>query len=408
MNASRAFLLQLAATLYVASVSLGLSVVLAVLLGPASFGAYAGIVTVASFLALLQDAGLRTLVAREHTAPTAGARFSPKVLVSLASGHVLLLTGAILAFVLLLPVRAERAALFWAVITFGAITLLQLGTVVLRAQGSFGRDAGWQIAARTVSALAVLVGIWLFGAEPAVVFAAWAAALLPLVLLHPAFRGLRPSFTLAPAHYRAAAGFLVIDLATFIYNRADILLLSLLSQNQADVGLYAAGYRLFDGAHLLAAPAATVLFRKLRLVHAEPTQFETLLGRSLASAAAIGIAMAVGGWLVGPILARSLFGEAYAAATGSVMQWLAVALVFALPNAVLTQAAIAGGAQRLYAGAAAVAACVNVGANLATIPVFGILGAAWTTIATEAALGLVLWLGLRRGGGRGAPERSNP
>lgn len=402
MSALRAVLLQLSATVYSASISLGLSIALAVLLGPENFGAYAGILTVASFLALLQDAGLRTLVARERTVPTAGATFSPTAIVSLASGHVLLMTGAILALVLLLPLQAGKAALVWAVITFGVITLLQLAAVVLRAQGAFGRDAGWQVAARTVSASTILAGIWLFGAAPAVVFAAWAIALLPLVLLHPAFRGLRPGFRLALVPYRAAAGFLIVDLATFVYNRADILLLTLLLQNQADVGRYAAGYRLFEGVLLLAAPAATVLFRSLRLVHAEPTRFAMLLRRSLALAAVVGIAMAAGGWMFGPALARTFFGEAYAAATGSVIQWLAIALVFALPSAVLTQSAIAGGAQRLYAGAAIVAACVNLVVNLAAIPAFGILGAAWATIATEAALWLVLWLNLRRGPGQRA------
>ncbi len=400
MSSIRAILLQLSATIYGAAVSLGLSITLAVLLGPEHFGAYAGIVTIASFLGLLQDSGLRTLVAREHTVPTVGVAFSRTRLVSLAGGHVLLVTAAILAGLLLLPVHAGTVALVWAVMAFGAITMLQLAAVSLRAQGAFGRDAAWQIAVRTVSALAILAGIGLFGASPTVVFAAWAIALLSVVPLHPALRGVKPAFTPARSLYRAAAGFLVVDLATFVYNRADILLLTLLLRDQADVGRYAAGYRLFDGALLLAAPAATVLFRKMRLVHAEPAVFARLLRHSLALAACVGIALAAGGWMFGPALARRFFGEAYAAATGSTIQWLSVALAFALPSAVLTQAAIAAGAQRVYAGAATVAACVNVSINLATIPTFGIRGAAWATIATEGALWLVLWLRLRYGSAR--------
>ena len=396
MSAIRAVLLQLSATVYSASISLYLSVALAVLLGPEKFGAYAGVVAIASFLALLQDAGLRTLVARERTVPSPGAAVPATALISLASGHVLVVTGAILVCLLLLPIRAEKAALCWAVITFGAITLLQLAAVVLRAQGAFGRDAGWQIAARTVSGLAILAALWLYGAAPTVVFAAWAIALLLVVPLHPVFRGLRPNFGLVRAPYRAATGFLAVDLATFVYNRADIILLTVL-QVQADVGQYAAGYRLFEGVLLLAGPAATVLFRKLRLVHTEPAVFATLLRRSLALAAVIGIAMAAAGWVFGHALARGLFGDAYAAATGTTIQWLSVALAFALPSAVLTQAAIAAGAQRLYAGAAIAAACVNISVNLATIPTFGIRGASWATIATEATLWLTLWLRLRYG-----------
>ena len=78
------------------------------------------------------------------------------------------------------------------------------------------------------------------------------------------------------------------------------------------------------------------------------------------------------------------------------LPWLLAALIFILPNGVLTQAAIAQNIEHLYAVAAGAAALVNIGLNFVLIPRFGGLGAAWATIVTDAFLTVFLILGLRR------------
>ena len=78
------------------------------------------------------------------------------------------------------------------------------------------------------------------------------------------------------------------------------------------------------------------------------------------------------------------------------LPWLLAALIFILPNGVLTQAAIAQNIEHLYAVAAGAAALVNIGLNFVLIPRFGGLGAAWATIVTEAALMVVLVFGLAK------------
>ena len=75
------------------------------------------------------------------------------------------------------------------------------------------------------------------------------------------------------------------------------------------------------------------------------------------------------------------FGPEYAN-SAVLLPWLLGALVFILPNGVLTQAAIARNREGLYAAAAGGAAVINLGLNLALIPKFGGLGAAWATIVT--------------------------
>jgi O-antigen/teichoic acid export membrane protein len=85
------------------------------------------------------------------------------------------------------------------------------------------------------------------------------------------------------------------------------------------------------------------------------------------------------------------FGREYAAAA-MLLPWLLAALVFILPNTVLTQATIAVNKERIYAVAATLGAVANIGLNWVLIPEFGGLGAAWATIATEGILSVfLLW-----------------
>ena len=75
---------------------------------------------------------------------------------------------------------------------------------------------------------------------------------------------------------------------------------------------------------------------------------------------------------------------------------LAWALLFILPNAVLTQAAIALNRDRAYAVMATTAAIFNVGLNIWLIPRHGALGASWVTVATEAWLFALLAFSMLR------------
>lgn len=67
-------IVQWMSTIYGAVMSLGISVLLARSMGPDAFGAYTYIYVLAMFLALIQDAGLKTLFLRERASPTAALK----------------------------------------------------------------------------------------------------------------------------------------------------------------------------------------------------------------------------------------------------------------------------------------------------------------------------------------------
>ncbi|MFK4763534.1 oligosaccharide flippase family protein [Desulfobaculum sp. SPO524] len=396
-----ALLAQWGAAGYVGVVSMGLSFVLGRLLGPQGFGDYSALLTLGALFAIVQDGGFKTLLYRE------GARPSPDIAASLpelqgrATRHVVLVT--VLGAALCLPTPAPygwHAAV--ALVCLSLQTTCVFVSASLRAKGDFHADAVWQSAYRTASAVGI-VGVLLLGASgaPWLVFAGWGLGLAPMLVMmrrHLGPRHLgrqRTGRRMRRSLFTACVAFMAVDAATAIYYRCDILLLRHLGSGAAETGQYAAAYRFLDGIILLAAPVGVVCFRTLRQCMDAPRAFLRLLaGVSLALAGAGGILLALGVPLAAPLV-RLTFGPGYDEAA-RLLPLLLAALLFILPSGLLTQAAIALNIERFYAACAAGAAIMNIALNILLIPDLGAHGAAYATIATEAALMTALLGGLAR------------
>lgn len=382
-------------TLYTAAVSLGVTFVLGRVLGPEGFGAYSYILTLASLFLILQDGGFKTLLFREKTLPSKGLIQHKDHLFSWALGHALMISMAGAFFVLILP-TSYRTGILSAFLCFGLQAVVNFVSSELRAEGLFPREAVWQGMVRTLGALGILLALLLVRAAPWAIFSGWSVGLLlslflsPRPLARPLFGGLGVRDI-----RRACFGLMAIDAATTVYYRCDIILLEHITGNPALVGHYAAAYRFLDGIVLFAAPLGLIWFRKLRLLLEEKERFQAELFRmSLTMIAAACMIIALGG-VFSQEMVLLTFGHGFDESV-RFLPWLLSALIFILPNGVLTQAAIAQNIEHVYAMAAGAAALFNIGLNFVLIPRFGGLGAAWATIATEGLLTVVLVLGLSR------------
>jgi O-antigen/teichoic acid export membrane protein len=106
--------------------------------------------------------------------------------------------------------------------------------------------------------------------------------------------------------------------------------------------------------------------------------------------------LALAGWVFGPWLVGILFGNAYSEGAHTIIRLLFISLIFALPNYVMEQHAIATQQERWFAKSLIVAVAINIALNLALIPVSGVDGAAIATVLTEIGLCAALCLKLRR------------
>jgi O-antigen/teichoic acid export membrane protein len=185
-----------------------------------------------------------------------------------------------------------------------------------------------------------------------------------------------------------------------VYFRIDVLLLQLWTGAEA-VATYNAVFRLVDGMRLLPAAIVTVALPALcRATTVQPLLKTAALvgGAAIAATAALWVSA---GWVV-PLL----YGSSYAA---GVLPFRILLLAYPLMsvNHALTCQLIGWHGHRAYAAICAAGLLFNVAANAAVLPAFGTIGAAWTTVATEAviAVGCVASLSSRAPRGVGLSGR---
>ena len=376
------------ATVFVAGVSMVLFFWLGRMLGPAVFGQYNIALTWAALCGLVFDAGFKTLIFRQEIGGRGGADT-----VRRAFGHL-----AVMAFVGAgVGLYLWRAAgwLPLAVLAFVVFnTLANFYSAHLKGMGSFDAEAGWQIGSRSASALVIVVAL-LAWPSVAGIFLAWALGLL-LWLAGKAgwLRQQRPVVGYDWLQYKPVLALLTIDVATTVYFRTDVLLLKYLDVEPAEIGRYSLAYKVLEGITLMAAPVAQIFFREMRLSWLSGQHLAGRAAVFMGTSALFAVLLTAASAMWGEGFSVMVMGESYRGMAG-ILPWLMLSLCFILPNAFLTQLALASEREWSYAGAAIGAAIVNVGLNLWLIPAHGVMAAAWATIVTEGVLMVCLLWALR-------------
>ena len=377
---------------FVGLVSFGLSIWVARALGPELFGVYAIAISAGALLAIVIDGGFSKLLQRERARVTPSLVHMLPALPGLAYGHsILALAGMSVLAVLFFPKHSltTLAALWF----FGATVLNQFGLAILRGDGRLVRDASWQVGNRTFTALCLALVLLVGASQPWQVLAAQFVGAAAFGFLVARYLRIRPLFSISPAVYKAVLPFLWLDFVTVLYFRADMLVFQFLGLPKLEVGQYGVAYRLTEAVLLLASPVGLILFRRYRLGSAQASQMVKGMWPAFAVAMCIGLGVALFFWFFSHDLVALAYGAAYQGA-GQLLMVLGCALVFILPNGVLSQAALALGLERWFALSASVAAVANISGNLWLVPVHGVLAAAWVTVLTEVLLGVCLVLGI--------------
>lgn len=197
---------------------------------------------------------------------------------------------------------------------------------------------------------------------------------------------LRVDLRLWAVMLREAVPLSVAQAFTTVTTRVDTLLLSALIGSSA-VASYGIAYKFVDLAHFVAiAVGSAVLAELVRSVDAAD---DHRFARALDDAGSL-LAFAAGGFLVATLavsdpLVRFLYGEEFGDAAPP-LRILVVGESVAFLAAVGVAALIATGRYRAFILTAATGLALNVGLNLVVIPAQGPVGAAATTLASEALM----------------------
>jgi O-antigen/teichoic acid export membrane protein len=367
---------------------LGAFALLARVLAPAGFGAFAGALALVTLLSPLVELGSYGLVVRDVST---GVPVPRAVGSSLLLGAALLpvgLAAAALLKPLALPMIPWRVVLALAAAEMVGARLVQLAGAVHAATGTLWRPAVMETASGALRLALVGVlfatgggaGAWslLYLAHATVVGGlalAWTVRGWGRPVLDPAS---------ARARLRPGAHFAVGGAAQSLYTDLDKAMLPRLSTLDA-TGVYSAAARLIAVAHLpLNAFLGAMCPRFFAAGPAAPAAARRLAWRVLPLTAAYGALVTLGLWLCAPLLTQVL-GEQYHDTVRAVRLLALVPLLQALwyPFA---DAMTGSGRQPQRTRGQIVALGINAALNVWLIPAYGWAGAVWATLASELVL----------------------
>ena len=391
MTLAKSFGIQWLASAYGAIVSILLTFLFGRLLGPEVFGNYSYLLTLGSLYAIIQDGGFRTLIFRELTSPT--FQQIKVSLVSLSLGHNILVTTTGVLILLALPLN-DRFLLILAIISFGLVTTSTFFSSQLKGQGQFAEEAQWRVTTRTLGALSVLFFIFIFAPTIELILGGTIVGYGIALALRPRTCKLKVFFQkLDPVVYKSLASLLIIDIATLIYFKIDIVMLRHLGSGLEEIGYYAAGSRLIEGLIFMHLPFATVLFREMRTRASYPKKFTPYILKLFLLGSSSPIIIVPIGWFFSKEILRVCYGADFIGAF-PLLNLLLISFFIMIPNLVLTQATLAIDREYFYAKITCVAAVTNICLNLYLIPAMGAKGAAIGTISTEVLLLLLIGSGI--------------
>jgi O-antigen/teichoic acid export membrane protein len=180
---------------------------------------------------------------------------------------------------------------------------------------------------------------------------------------------------------------------TVFYNDFDKTMLSHYGMNLAN-GIYSMAYRVIDIASIpiSAVQAASIakFFQRGRLgVSSAGELSNRLLRRMLPIMILLAVAMFVSAPLIPRLLGHE-FGQSVQA-----LRWLCLIPIFRSVQTINGAALTGAGYQKYRVLAQVIASGLNFGLNLWAIPHYGWRGAAWSSLATDGAIGAMNWTVLR-------------
>jgi O-antigen/teichoic acid export membrane protein len=192
---------------------------------------------------------------------------------------------------------------------------------------------------------------------------------------------------------KSSLPFFAFNILTIVHLRLDTLMIGFML-GVVQVAYYDLGMKMLEVARFLVRPLHSVFYpifsdlaarRRRKVLRRRALQ--VILGSCL-----LGLAVAVGVQLWGDVAITLLFGRGYEASVAPTrVLFLSLPLIYL--HFVLTTLANALHLERQSAWLLAMSAAINLGLNVVVLPRYGIIGAAWTTLASQTVLTFsMLWI----------------
>lgn len=359
-------------------------------LGLAAYGTYAFVLSLISLMAVIPDFGLNT--ATVQALARAPVRTNELIWVNMGLRISLWSIGvAALAGVLVMLGRFD----VWPITLLLALSVLwnaigQISISVWNARQQYGEVAmlhvlcaGLPIAA---GLLALHAGYGLAGLAGATALGSALYMMAAIGLQYRLWWPIRLNESAKATIHELAGTALPIGISLVcvtVYYKIDRVFIAWFL-GDSFVGSYDIAYRFLDGLMIIPASITLVLFPILsRAFHVGSTsEAQDLVQTGMRWMFAFALPLVAAGSVIAPRLVETIFGVGYEQ-SGEVLQRLIWAAAFMFPNALLGNALVAAGGQRVVAGIVGGGVVLNILLNLALIPSYRLSGAIAATIAAE-------------------------
>jgi O-antigen/teichoic acid export membrane protein len=360
------------------------------LLGRTDVGTYQFLVVFTTYLDTLVDFGLNALVAREVSRGAVSAATAFRAVNLLRLG--LWLIGLPIVWLVYGPLRPATNLPDDSVIAGWLFYLALLPSVlsktasgVLWAAERLELTAGVQVVAtllRTaLGAVVLFSGFGLTGLAAASLLTnvVTAVILWRLSSRATAFAARQP---LALRAWLAQSWPLFVNqLLQGLFFKIDSILLLPLA-GAASAGVYAAAYKVSEGAGIVSSSFTLAIFPRL----SRQTDLSDAYRLALRILLQVAFPLAAGVALLSEPIVTLVGGRGYLPDSAIALSILIAYLPLSYANGLTQYVLIAAGRQRLLSGAFVAALIFNLLANVLLIPRFGYVGAAWVTVASEVIL----------------------
>jgi O-antigen/teichoic acid export membrane protein len=366
------------------------------------YGQWATIMAVIDLIAMVGNLGLETVAIRlaaqepEREGAWVGAAASLRVVIALpalvvfvavlavlAADHTMLVAGLVLSLGFIASALSTLRIVFrlhvrnHVTVAFTTInSVLWAGSVIaIAASGG------------SIVAFALAFVVITFVVQGAL-------AIVALRTIHVRWRGARE---LWPRLLGIGISVGVAATLTFAYGRVDQILVYELAPHSAEVGIYAAMYKILDNAGFIPMAVMVTLFPIMAgLFPADPPRLRRMMQVAidyLTFVALGGLALTI---VAAEPIVELLYGPDFTSGSTVLTILIAAFIPICIGN-VAGNMVVAMDLQRRYIWLAVLGLALNLGLNLALIPSYGIEAAAWVTLGTEVVVvSLSLVMVLRR------------
>ncbi len=373
--------------------TIAVMIVIARRLGVAQFGVYSGIIALTALTGLVSDFGLvlPTIRSVSTKAGAAVAVVSESVTARVVWGAMALVGVGVFGALFGFPQGI--------VLLFGLSSVMEVTSAVLIRTFEAVQDMKtvtmFTIVERMTFCTLVVTGVYLRDSIDMVGIAYGVSYVVTLFfalfLFQRRFGRLRIRLSRAAlrAHTMLGLPFFITGIASAAYYKADTLLLTVFRTN-AEVGVYNAALRVFDAQIFIPLAIMATIFPTLSLMHTNKDEgFFSVLQRSMGIFAGVGLTISVAVFIGATMIIRSVFSTAFDDAV-SALHILAPTMLFYFLYFYFSYCLVAINREVVFTAVMTFVALANIAVNLAVVPSYGFVGAAWVRLCSEGIMALLL------------------